>query len=51
MLASKVLALTHKVSGYMNRTFAFYETDHVRYRVFGRNRYQHVDMIRPKVAF
>ncbi len=51
MLARKVLLPTDVSPGYVNGTLALQISDHLRNRILGWNRDQHVDMIEQKMPF
>jgi len=51
MLARKVLLPSHVRSGDVKGTFAFQITHHLRNRILGWNRDQHMDMIGQKMPF
>jgi hypothetical protein len=51
VFASEVLRLAPKLPRNRNHTLPFDETDHLRYRVFGRDAQTHVNMICHQMAF
>jgi len=51
MLTFVIPFLAHIDPGYMNGTLAFHITDDLRYGVFGRNRYEHMNVVLYQVTF
>ena len=47
----KVLLSSRKVPGDRYRALALHESDHLGYRILGRDRDQHVDVVRHQVSF